>query len=102
MATLHGRKMQKGDVVFDILFGAGKVIDDGGGELNVVVSFSGEGEVRYSQDGKLSGRQRLYWKQPFFKTAKGPDDALFDLSVELMGHIYEKIAEFEKKVSQGN
>lgn len=98
MSTLHGRKMQVGDIVFDILFGAGRVIDDGGGELNVVVSFSNDGEVRYNQSGELSGRQRLYWKQPLVRTPKGPDDKLFDLVTKLSEHLYVEIEEYEKKI----
>lgn len=97
MANLHGRKMKKGDIVYDILYGAGRVVDDGGGELNVLVSFSEDGMVRYSQDGKLSGKQRLYWSQPLVRVANGPDDVVFETTKKITDVVYEQLQEFFRK-----
>ena len=49
--SLNGRKMQVGDIVHDILKGAGKVVNDGGGVLSVTVDFGAGGRMTFAQDG---------------------------------------------------
>lgn len=89
MSSLNGRPMREGDVVHDILKGAGKVINDGGGVLNVTVDFGANGRMTFAQDGTFGGVQRLYWKQPFVFTPRGPDDKAYDRTIEFAKQAYE-------------
>lgn len=97
MTTLNGRKMAKGDIVYDVLKGAGRVVDDGGGVLNVKVDFGSNGTMSFSQDGKFQGYQRLYWKPPYLVQPRGPKDEAYEHTVALVGIIYEYFASFEAK-----
>lgn len=92
MSSLNGRKMQVGDVVYDVLKGMGQVVRDGGGVLNVVVRFSEGNEMAFQQDGKFQGVQRLYWKPPYFVQPKGPDDDAYDQTVRLAKAIYDELS----------
>ena len=89
MSSLNGRKMKVGDIVHDILKGAGKVINDGGGTLNVTVDFGANGKMNFTQDGAFSGVQRLYWKQPFIFKPRGPDDKPYEQAIEFAQMAYE-------------
>lgn len=95
MTTLNGKKMQKGNVVYDILKGAGKVIDDGGGVLNVTVDFGSSGQMKFSQSGEFQGHQRLYWREPYIIQPRGPNDPAYEKAVELMKLIYEQLRSYE-------
>lgn len=95
MTTLNGKKMQKGNVVYDILKGAGKVIDDGGGVLNVTVDFGSSGTMKFSQSGKFQGYQRLYWREPYIIQPRGPNDPAYEKAVGLMKIIYDHLRSYE-------
>lgn len=97
MATLNGRKMAVGDVVYDVLKGAGKVVDDGGGVLNVKVDFGPNGQMMFSQDGKFQGHQRLYWMPPYLLQPRGPKDEAYEHTIALSRMIYEYFLSFEAK-----
>lgn len=89
MSSLNGRKMRVGDVVHDILKGAGRVVNDGGGVLNVTVDFGAGGQMSFAQDGTFGGVQRLYWKQPYIFQPEGPDDEAYELAVTFARQAYE-------------
>ena len=91
MDTLNGRKMEVGDVVYDILKGMGQVVKDGGGVLNVTVQFSVGNTMTFTQDGKFQGVQRLYWKPPYVFQPRGPDDKSYDQAITLAKVIYETL-----------
>lgn len=91
MSSLNGRKMQVGDVVYDVLKGMGQVVRDGGGVLNVVVRFAEGNEMSFAQDGTYQGVQRLYWKPPYFVQPTGPDDKAYDQTIKLAKAIYETL-----------
>lgn len=96
MSSLNGRKMQLGDVVYDVLKGMGQVVKDGGGSLNVVVRFKAGDELSYAQDGTFQGYKRLYWKPPYILEPRGPDDKAYDDAIALITSIYEKLVAREK------
>lgn len=95
MTTLNGLSMKRGDVVYDIIKGAGTVINDGGGVLNVTVDFGASGQMNFTQDGKFQGQQRLYWKNPVFLQARGPNDQAFDATMKLLPVLYEFLTAYE-------
>lgn len=95
MSSLNGRKMKVGDVVHDILKGAGRVINDGGGVLNVTVDFGANGKMSFAQDGTFSGVQRLYWKEPFIFQPRGPDDESYEQAIEFAKKMYEWFLNYE-------
>lgn len=97
MSTLNGKKMQVGNVVYDVLKGAGKVIDDGGGVLNVTVDFGSHGQMNFSQDGKFQGYQRLYWKPPYLIQPRGQQDEAYEQTVALSKIIYDFFVSYETK-----
>ncbi len=97
MSSLNGRKMKVGDIVHDILKGAGKVINDGGGELNVTVDFGANGKMNFAQDGTFSGVQRLYWKPPFIFQPRGPDDKPYEQAIEFAQMAYEWFKNYETR-----
>lgn len=97
MSTLNGKKMKVGNVVYDILKGAGKVIDDGGGVLNVTVDFGVNGQMKFSQDGKFQGNQRLYWKPPYLLQPRGPQDEAYEQTIALSKMIYDFLVSYETK-----
>lgn len=97
MTTLNGKRMAVGDVVYDILKGAGKVIDDGGGVLNVTVDFGVGGQMKFSQDGKFQGNQRLFWKPPYLIQPRGPKDDAYEQTIALSNLIYEFFVSYETK-----
>lgn len=97
MTTLNGRKMKVGDIVFDVVKGTGRVVDDGGGVLNVTVDFGTNGQMKFSQDGKFQGYQRLYWSNPIFIQPRGPQDTAFDEAKNLSQMIYKSLIAYEQK-----
>ncbi len=97
MSTLNGRKMKVGDVVYDVLKGAGQVVADGGGVLNVKVRFDENDEMMFPQDGKVHGRQRLYWKEPYIFMPRGPDDEAYDEAIDLAKVIYNRLVARERR-----
>lgn len=97
MTALNGRKMAVGDIVFDVVKGSGRVTDNGNGVLNVTVDFGINGQMRFSQDGKFQGHQRLYWKPPVIIQARGPNDEAFDEAVKLLKMIYGVLVAYETK-----
>lgn len=97
MTTLNGKSMKVGDIVYDVLKGAGKVIDDGGGVLNVTVDFGAGGQMKFSQDGKFQGNQRLYWKSPYLLQPRGPKDEAYEQTVALANIIYNFLVAYETK-----
>lgn len=98
---INGRKIQKGDVVFDILKGSGIVVNDGGGVLNVTVRFKEGNEMNFAQDGTFQGVQRLFWQPPFPLQAKGPQDEAYDLTVKLSKVIYEFLSNYVLRKKNG-
>lgn len=94
MKTLNGRRMKKGDIVYDILKGSGQVVDDGGGVLNVTVRFSENSQMNFAQDGTFNGVQRLYWCAPYVFQPKGPDDEAYALTIKLAKVIYEFMSNY--------
>lgn len=97
MTTLNGKKLAVGDVVYDVLKGAGRVIDDGGGVLNVTVDFGTNGQMKFSQDGKFQGNQRLYWKPPLWLQPRGPQDEAYDQAVALTKMIYDFLVAYDTR-----
>ena len=97
MSSLNGRKIKKGDIVYDILNGAGRVTNDGGGVLNVTVDFGTNGTMNFTQDGKFQGKQSLYWKQPRLFQPRGPDDEPYEKTVELSKIIYDYLVAYETR-----
>ena len=95
--SLNGRNMQVGDIVHDILKGAGKVVNDGGGVLSVTVDFGAGGKMSFAQDGTFGGVQRLYWKQPYIFQPEGPDDEAYELALDLAKKTYEWVKSYEKR-----
>lgn len=95
MTTLNGRKMKVGDIVHDVLLGAGQVVKDGGGVLNVTVRFAEKREMMFAQDGTHQGVQRLYWQQPYIFQPRGPDDKAYQQAIELAKVIYETLVKNE-------
>lgn len=93
--------MEVGNVVYDVLKGMGKVVDDGGGVLNVTVDFGVNGQMKFSQDGKFQGNQRLYWKPPYLLQPRGPHDEAYEQTIGLLSVIYEYLVSYETK-KQGN
>lgn len=87
--------MKVGDVVYDVLYGSGRVINDGGGVLTVVVDFGSHGQMSYSQDGKFGGVQRLYWQAPYLLQPRGPDDEAYEQTIALMQSIYQHFVSYE-------
>lgn len=98
---INGRKIKKGDVVFDVLKGSGIVVNDGGGVLNVTVRFSEGNEMNFAQDGTFQGVQRLFWSKPFPLQAKGPEDEAYELTVKLAKVIYEFLANYVLRKKSG-
>lgn len=99
MVTLNGRRMLEGDIVYDVLKGAGRVVDDGGGVLNVRVSFGENDIMQFSQEGKFQGHQRLYWRPPYLIQPRGPKDDAYEHTIALSRIIYEYFQSFETKQS---
>lgn len=97
MSSLNGRKMQVGDIVYDLLKGAGKVTNDGGGVLNVTVSFGQNGVMNFSQDGKFQGVQRLFWQPPYLIQPRGPNDEAYEKAVGLANVIYDYLVSYENR-----
>lgn len=97
MSSLNGRKMQVNDIVHDILKGAGKVVHDGGGVLNVTVDFGASGRMNFAQDGTFGGVQRLYWKPPFIFQPRGPDDEPYEQALEFAKMSYEWFKNYETR-----
>lgn len=95
MSSLNGKKMQVGNIVYDVLKGAGKVIDDGGGVLNVTVDFGVNGKMNFGQDGTFQGHQRLYWKPPYLIQPRGPQDEAYEQTVALSQMIYNFFISYE-------
>lgn len=96
--TLNGRKMRKGDTVYDILKGAGQVVNDGGGVLNVTVDFGVKGgRMSFAQDGTFQGARRLYWKPPYIVEPRGPVDEPYEKAVALFRVIYEHFLGYETR-----
>lgn len=94
--SLHGYKMEEGDVVYDILKGAGSVVKDGGGKLNVLVEFGENDRMSFTQEGMFNGIQRLYWTDPFLFPPTVPDDQAYLDTLELAKVIYEKLKRMER------
>lgn len=97
MTTLNGTKMAVGNVVYDVIKGAGRVVDDGGGVLNVTVDFGAGGTMRFSQDGKFQGQQRLYWKPPYLMQPRGPQDEPYEQTIALSKIIYDFLVSYETR-----
>lgn len=97
MVSLNGREIQVGDVVYDILKGAGKVTDNGGGVLAVTVDFGESGTMKFAQDGTFQGVQRLYWKAPYVFQPRGPSDEPYELAIQLSQLIYNFLVQYEKR-----
>lgn len=98
MSSLNGIKVKVGDVVYDILKGAGRVIDDGGGVLNITVDFGPTGgTMRFGQDGTFQGHQRLYWKPPYILQPRGPNDIPYEQTTALLAMIYDFLVSYETK-----
>lgn len=95
--SLNGRKMQVGDMVYDILKGAGRVIDDGNGVLNVRVEFSKGDTMSFAQDGIAHGVRRLYWKPPVVLEPTGPNDKAWEDAMSLVLPIYQKLVAYGKR-----
>lgn len=95
MSSLNGTKMKVGDIVHDVLKGAGQVVNDGGGKLNVTVRFSNGNEMSFAQDGTWQGAQRLYWKAPYIFQPRGPNDKAYEQAIILSRVIYETLVQNE-------
>lgn len=94
--SMNGYKMEVGDVVYDVLKGAGKVIKDGGGKLNVVVRFGENDQMSFTQDGKFNSIQRLFWTDPFLFPPESPNDQAYLDTLELAKVIYEKLKRMDR------
>lgn len=97
MGSLNGRKMQLGDVVYDVLLGTGQVVNDGGGELMVTVDFGKRGRMNFAQDGTFNGQQRLYWREPYILQPTGPNDEAYEMTMGLVDVIYNYFKAYETR-----
>lgn len=101
MAGLNGRQIKKGDVVHDVINGAGRVVDDGGGVLNITVDFGTNGRMNFTQEGKFHGKQRLFWAPLPTIQARGPNDEPYEKAMEMAQLIYAHLLSYETRQNDG-